>query len=185
MSDFAKPIQPEHLFKRVVWRSTLAVGVTMEQFTTWTITGVAAIVGLFIANLDAVSQIVTLDGIRWSLILFAISILAGALSKQFGMGVQSGINTMAQIEALLTSEAGQGLMDEMQIEPKQLIREIAAPFVWPLNRLFRRAGERGLHDYLAGDKRMVRFFCFQLYLNALHGLTALSALVVLACSIDT
>lgn len=184
MSDLGKPLRPEHVFKRVLWRSTLGVGATMEQFTTWTITGIAAIVGLFIANLDAVSEIVSLNGIRWSLLLFALSILAGAISKQYGMAVQSGINTMHQLESLLNTEAGQQVIDDMQIEPEQLISEIADPFLWPLKRVMRRAGERGLNDYLSGDKRMIRMFCVQLYLNALHGLAAIAAIVVLACSID-
>ena len=185
MSDLGKPLRPEHIFKRVIWRSTLGIGIAMEQFTTWTITGIAAIVALFIANLDAVSEIASLEGIRWSLILFSVSILSGALSKQFGMAAQSGIKTMAEIQALLSSDAGQELMDEMETEPQQMIDEIAAAFVWPLNSVYRNAGIRGLHDYLAGDKTMVRFFCYQLYLNLFHGFVALLALVVLACSIET
>ena len=185
MSDLGKPLRPEQIFKRVIWRSTLGVGVAMEQFTTWTITGIAAIVALFVANLDAVSAIASLEGIRWSLILFSVSILAGALSKQFGMAVQSGIKTMSEMQALLSSDAGQELMDGMETEPRQLIDEIAAAFVWPLNRMYRNAGQRGLREYLAGDKTMVRFFCYQLYLNLFHGIIALLALVILACSIKT
>jgi hypothetical protein len=183
MSDFGNPLEPEHIFKRVLWRSTHGVGSALEQSTTWTITGVAAIVGLFVANLNSVSDIVSLGGIRWSLILFAFSILAGAVSKQLGMAVQSGISTMTQVESLLASEAGQQLMNDMQIEPQQLMSEIGEPFVWPLNELMRRAGVRGLHDYLSSDKRMVRMFCFQLYLNAIHALAAIAAIFVLACSI--
>ena len=50
MSDEGKKLQPEQVFKKVIWRSTLAVGGSIEQFTTWTITGIAAIVGLVVSK---------------------------------------------------------------------------------------------------------------------------------------
>ena len=183
MTDQSKPLQPEQIFKRVMWRSILSIGAALEQSTTWTITGVAAIVGLFISNLDSASKIIAVSGIRWSLILFASSLLAAAISKQIGMAVQSGVRTIGELESLLNSEPGKKLMDAMTVEPRELMKEIAEPFLWPLSWVMRRGGERGLQDYLSGDKRMVRMFCLQLYFNMLHSLLAVVALIVLAVSI--
>src|SRR5262245_51125102 len=106
MTDEAKPLQPEQVFKRVMWRGVLSIGAALEQSTTWTITGVAAIVALFISNLDSAGKIISVSGIRSGSILFASSLLAGAISKQVGMAVQSGVRTIGELEALLNSEPG-------------------------------------------------------------------------------
>ena len=180
MSDENGPLLPEHIFKRVAWRGVLSLGASLEQFTTWTITGVAAIVGLMVSNLDSLSNIVAACGIRWSLVLFSMSLLAAAISKQIGMAVQSGISTIVQLENLLNSDEGRALLDAMTVEPRQLVKEMAQPFIWPLSGVMRRAGERGLKDYVSGDKRMIRMFCWQLYFNFIHGLLTVAALVVLA-----
>ena len=63
------------------------------------------------------------------------------------------------------------------------MKEIAEPFLWLLSWVMRRGGERGIRDYLSGDKRMVRMWCLQLYFNMLHSLLAVVALIVLAVSI--
>lgn len=183
MTDQGSPLRPEHVFKRVTWRSMLSVGAALEQSTTWTITGVAAIVGLFISNLDSASKIIGLGGIRWSVILFASSLLAAAISKQIGMALQSGLRTVTELESLLSSEQGKTLLSAMALDPHQLTTDIAEPFLWPLSWLMRRAGERGTRDYLAGDKRLVRMFCLQLYFSMAHSLLAVVALIVLAVSI--
>ena len=86
MSDEGKPLQPEHVFKKVIWRGTLALGEGLDQFTTWTITGIAAIVALLVSNLDSISQIVSAGGLRGALILFTVSLLAAVTSKQIGNG---------------------------------------------------------------------------------------------------
>jgi len=78
MSDEGQPLKPEHVFKKVVWRSTLALSESMEQATTWSITGIAAIVALLISNLDSVGKLVSPEGIRWSLILFTASLVVGS-----------------------------------------------------------------------------------------------------------
>jgi hypothetical protein len=74
-------------------------------------------------------------------------------------------------------------MGTMTIEPKQLTRELAEPFLWPTSTIMRKSGERGIRDYLSADKRLIRLFCVQLYLNVLHGMFAGAALITLALSI--
>lgn len=183
MSDEGKPLQPEHVFKKVIWRGTLALGESIEQFTTWTITGIAAIVALLVSNLDSISQTVSAGGLRGALILFTVSLLAAVTSKQIGMAVANGLKTISQVEHLLNSEQGQRLMNRMSTDPRQLVQELAEPFLWPLSTLTRRAGKRGLSDYLSTDKRFIRLLCIQIYINALHGILATAALLTLALSI--
>lgn len=183
MSDEGTVMRPEHVFKRVVWRSTVEVGEALERSTTWTIGGVAAIVAVLVSNLDSVAKIASLESIKISVVLFTLSLLFGALSKQVGMAVIAGVNTLKQTEALLNSEVGKQLMGQMTIEPKQLVQELAEPFLWPLSTFVRKGGERGLVDYVAGDKRFVKMFCFQVAFNAFHVLLSVAALLVIGLSI--
>ena len=129
------------------------------------------------------SKIVTTFGIRWSLILFASSLLAAAISKQVGMAVQAGQRTIREIESLLNSKPGKQLIAGMTVELRQTMKEIAVAFLWPLSRLVGRSAEIETVDYLSGDKRMVRLFCWQVYLNILHSVLAAAGLIVLATSI--
>lgn len=183
MSDEGKTMQPEHVFKKVAWRGTVEIGGALERSTTWTLGGVAAIAGLLVSNLESVAQIVSLTGIRASIILFTASLLVGAISKQIGMAVIAGVHTIKQVESLLNSDAGQHLMGQMTIEPRQLVHELAEPFLWPMSILVRKSGECGITDYLSADKRFVRMFCLQIAFNALHALLALAALLVIGLSI--
>lgn len=185
MSDEGQPIKPEHNFKKIVWRSTLGLSESMEQSMTWSITGLAAIVGLFISNLDSVGQLVSRQGLRWSLILFTLSLISGALSKHIGMAIAKGLATLEKMEDILLSDQGQTLIGQMSTPTQQLIEELAAPFFWPLSTLMRRAGMRGLTDYLSADKRFIALFCIQLLLVYMHSLFAAAGLVVVAASIIT
>lgn len=183
MSDEGQPMKPDQVFKKFAWRSVVSVAPGLERSTTWTITGVAAIVALFIGNLDAVSKIVSSPGMRWSLLLLAASLLAGAISKQIGMALESGLASVNEIERLLTSKEGESLMEKMSIEPRQLTKELAEPFLWPMSRIMDKSGEEGIVDHLSTDKRFIRMFCWQIYFNLLHGALAVSAIVALACSL--
>lgn len=183
MSDEGKLIRPDQIFKKIVWRHTVSISHTMEQATTWSITGVAAIVGLFISNLDSVGGIVSSIGLRWFLISFTASLIFGAISKQIGMALGKGLEIIEKMEKLLYSEHGQALMKQMSTPPRELIKEIAEPFFWPLSNYMGRSGFKGIEDYLSADKRFVKLFCTQLIFVYLHGITAAAGLIVVACSI--
>ena len=185
MSDEGQPLKPEQVFKKLTWRSTLALSESMEQATTWSITGIAAIVALFISNLDSVGKLVSPEGLRWSLIFFTASLIAGALSKQCGMAIGKAIATAEKIEGLLSSEQGRALILQLSTPLAQLMDEIAEPFWWPLSTMMRKSGRRGITDYLSSDKTFITLFCIQMLLVNLHGLFAAIGLVVIAASIVT
>lgn len=178
MSDEGGPITPEHVFKKFVWRQSIAVGESLEKFTTWTITGCAALVALMFGNLESINEIVPLPSLKYSIILFVMSLLFGVISKLLGMVLQSGIRLLIDMENQLNSEVGKNMMSSMNIEPNQLVSDLAAPFWWPLSTIMRKSGETGLKDYLSSDKRFVRMFCLQLYTNLAH--IFLAALAILA-----
>ncbi len=180
MSDEGKPLGPEHIFKKFTWRHIISIGEGMEKFTTWTITGIAAIVALMVGNLDSVSKIVSPTGLQVALTLFVLSLIAGVVSKQCGMALSYGLKMINDLESLLNSESGQNLMDQMKVEPKQLTEELAEPFWWPLSTLMRKAGIKGTVDYLSSDKRLIKLFSIQLYTNFTHIFLGAFALLSLA-----
>ena len=94
MSDEGSQMTPEQIFKRFVWRQSIAMGENMEKFTTWTITGCAALVGLIISNLESINEIIPITSLRYSILLFVASLLFGVASKMFGMALTSGINLL-------------------------------------------------------------------------------------------
>jgi hypothetical protein len=185
MSDEGQPLKPEHVFKKVAWRNVLAMSESMEHATTWSITGVAAIVALFISNLDSVGKLVSPEGLRWSLICFTASLVLGALSKQCGMAIVKGIAMVEKIEGLLSSEQGRALIIRLSTPLAQLMDEIAEPFWWPLSTIMRKSGRKGITDYLSSDKTLIRLFSIQMLLMNLHGLFAAIGLVVIAAKIVT
>jgi len=183
MSDEGKPIKADQIFKKIVWRHTVSLSHAMEQATTWSITGVAAIVGLFISNLDSVGTLVSSIGLRWFLISFTASLAFGAISKQIGMVLGKGLEMVEKMEGVLYSDQGQILMNQMSTPPRELVNEIAEPFFWPLSSYMIKSGLKGIEDYLSPDKRFVKMFCIQLIFVYLHGITAASGILIIAYSI--
>lgn len=146
MIDEGKPITSEHVFKKFAWRQSTSVGESMEQFTTWTITGCAALVALTINNLESINTIVSLSFLKILVILFVISLIFGIISKMLGMALQSGIRLLNDTENQLHSEAGESIIISMNIETKQLVSHLASPHWWQLSTLMRKSGEAGIKD---------------------------------------
>lgn len=170
-------MQPEQDFKKIVWRSIIDSGQSTELYTIWSIGGVAVIVGLLITNLESISKIVPVEGIKISIILFVLSLLAGAISKQVGMAVSSGVNTLREMESLLESKAGQELVSQIKAEPTELVRDFSRPFIWPMSIMVCRAAEKGIEDQLTEDKRFIKMFSLQIIFNMIHNLLALGAIL--------
>ena len=74
-------------------------------------------------------------------------------------------------------------MGDMTIAPRDLVKEMSEPWLWPLSSVMRKSGIAGLTDYVSADKRFVRLFCLQLYFNVVHGLLAVAALITMGLSI--
>jgi hypothetical protein len=183
MSDEGEAIRPEVIFKKFLWHNTLEAGEAIERFTTWTITGIAVVTGLLIGNLDSVAKIVSLCCIRTAIIMLTISLLAGAISKQIGVVVATGLNNFRKIQGKLDSEFFKDLMDRMTIAPSDLGKELAEPFCWPISSWMRKACERALVDPLDPEKRLVKLLCMQAFFNLVHQFLAFIALCVIAIGI--
>lgn len=184
MNESANLPTPERIFKRYLWRSVVKSGSpSLESFTTWTLTGVGATAALLLANIDSLDDMVTTRGIAIVLLMLAISLLTGAVSKQIGLVLPSAVTTSEQVENDLATDAGQRLMDAMNLESAKLSEQLAEPFLWPVNRFVRAGGDAGGRDFHANDRRFVRVFCLQLWFFWAHALLAIVTLPVVALSL--
>jgi hypothetical protein len=183
MSDEGKPMKPEYIFKKVVWRNILQLGPSIESWTTWTITGVGATIAIFISNIDSVSKIVTKLGIKYSLIFFTLSLVFGTASKLIGRILFASVSIVKEIEATLYSKEAKNLMDTITIPLKEMIDELSDPFLWPMNKMMKKAGKKGIEDYLTSDRQLVKMFCLQLYFDTVHFFLASLALLLIAFSL--
>ena len=73
ISDEDKLLRPEHVFKKLTWRSIVSMSEAMDHATTWSITGFAAVVGLFIGKPDSIGQLVSRGGSLCGVLLFSQS----------------------------------------------------------------------------------------------------------------
>jgi len=183
MSDEGNVLTPEHVFKRLIWRSVADSSVALEQLATWFVTGIAAILALLLTHIDSVQKVVSSSGLRWGLGLLSVALLFAVVSRQLGIALSTGLAITRQLEATLQSEQGQKLMSAMQISPRDLVAQMQEPFLWPLSAMMRKAAENGLVDYLSADKRFVKLFCLQAYSFWLQSILAASGMIAMAFSI--
>ncbi len=171
-------------FKRFVWRGTLEICESMERFATWSLAGVGATAALLVANVSGLQGVVSDLGIKLCLLLLALSLLAGAISKQLGAALMAGLNNLRNSEGALQSPVGQATMDAITLSGAELRDQIVAPYWWPLSSQMKKAFDRGATDPLATDKRFVQLFCFQLYWLWAHTAAAIGALLVVPFTLD-
>lgn len=174
---------PDQIFKQILWRGVVSVGPAMERFTTWAVTGVAAIIALAIGNLDSVGTMVEPEGIRYAISLMVAPLLIGVFSEQLGMPQTTAMELVGNLEKALNSDQGQDLINAMKSDPEKLKREIAEPFWWPISWMMRRLFQAGFDDPLITDKRLVRRFCLQLTTNSAHVFLAAAGVITLVAYI--
>jgi len=183
MSDEGMTLKAEHVFLKIIWRGILSSSKATDFFTTWSITGVTAITGLLITNIDTVGQLVSRRGLLWAIILFTASILLGALSKHIGVMIVSGLMMIEQLESQMGSKQVQDLMTQIITPPQQMIEEMVSPFWWPLSWWMRKKGMEGLTDPLTADKMYITFWHIHAGFVWLHTLCGIGGFVVIAVSI--
>jgi hypothetical protein len=176
-------LKPEDRFLRIVFFGSLAAAEPMEEFATWCITGVAAIVALVLANLATVSKIISETGLRWGIVFLALSMLAGVVAKQFGIAIRKGIALLEALYAELSKPEAREAMANMTWTTEELQKKMAEPFLWPVKGMMIRAARRGATDSLSGEKRFIQLLCIQVFASAFQSASATVGILVLAFGI--
>src|SRR4030065_1893360 len=183
MMQYPAHLKPEHQFLRVVYAGVLTIAEPIETFSVWCITGTAAILGLLVVNIDSVSKIISASGLRWGIVLLTVSMLAGAVAKQYGIVVKLGIALIDAMYAEIETPGGAAAMDNMTVSTEELQEQMAAPFLWPFKNIMLRAARRGAADPIAGEKRFVKMLCVQMYASYIQMACAAAGLLLLAFGI--
>ena len=181
--QYPQHLKPFDRFLRVLYLGNLSMAEPIEEFATWCITGVAAIVALMLANLEAISKIVGDSSLRWGIVLLTTSILFGVVAKQLGIGIRKGIGLLESLYAELSTPEGQAAIAESDVKPEDVPAKIAEPYLWPLKRVMLSSAKKGSSDAIAGEKRFVRLLCVQMYASFLQGLCGISGILTLALGI--
>ncbi len=172
------------IFKKLFWRTIVQASDRYEQYISWTITGIAAVLALIIGNIDSIRAIVDQCSLKTALILMTLSIIFGVASKFGAVAVSVGRSLAIEIESQLNSDAGQQLMDGMDVDIEKLASEISEPFWWPMSVLIKKSMLSGVADPLKGEKLLVGYFCFHVYCNIFHIILGALGLAAIAYGIS-
>lgn len=174
-------LSSEQKFQRLIYVGVLSISVPAAEFATWMLTGTAAVLSLFIVNIDSLSKVVSSGNIRWGLVMMTLSILCGGLAKLFGMAIQYGVRLMEEMSAELKSLTSQNSQQQQNLSIDAFINEVASPFLPPYRHIMRNAMMRGKSDFLAGEKRLIKLWCTQMYASYAQVILGALGLIVLIC----
>jgi hypothetical protein len=155
------------------------------QQTLWIVTGEAAFLGLIISHIESVSKIVSSCSLKWGIILLVFSILCGVIAKHIAMAVVMMISLIEQMYKEFNSEQGQLMFTEIKTPINEIAEKISEPFLWPLRGYMRRRFHAGTTDFLAGEKKAVKWFCFYFYFSVAQWFLGLAGIFCFALGIQT
>lgn len=181
--QFPTHLKPEQRLLRVIYVSTLTTTGAIEDFSVWCITGIAAILGLLVANINSVSNIISKSGLKWGIALLTVSMLAGALAKQLGFAIRCGVALLEALYTEIASPEGTAALEGVTDSPEEFQRHMTEPFLWPIKGIMIRAAKRGAKDPVLGEKRFVRMLCIQIYASYVQIVCAASGLLFLGFGI--
>lgn len=184
--EHPKHLSPNHTVQRLVLMQTLAIAKPMEEFATWLLTGIAVILGAVIVNVKAVSDTLTAMNLRWGLTFLVVSLVAGAISKQIGLAIVAGRALSDEMYGeLKRPEVAAALEGLATTASEELKKEISSAFLPPIDGMMRRSFERGGVEPLAGERRLTKLWCFQLYFLWGQNAAAVVGLLTLAFGINS
>jgi len=152
------------------------------QLTLWFITGIAAIIGLLISNLDSASLLIEFAYIKAALILLIVSLFFGLVARSYAIAAEGSVRTANRLYEVFTSPEGSKMMEDLVregLDLSTLSKDLSEPFYGPMKSQFQKAGDAGAQDFLISEKRGVKWFCHFIYAAVFQGIFAFSGLISL------
>lgn len=177
---YPKHLSPKQRLLRLLYVNVLSIAKPMEEFATWLLAGVAAILGAVIVNVATVSSALSSTSLRWGLAFLVVSLLTGVVSKQIGAALRAGVVLMEEMYEELESQNGSAALKGLAESPEEFKQELSSAFLPPLRGMMKRSFERGGYDALAGEKRFTKLFCIQLYSLWAQNISGAAGLLTLA-----
>lgn len=170
---------PEGRFLTVCWRVTLGMAGAVSKQYRWLLTGIAAILGLIVANLDSIQKIIHDAFLASSVCLLVASVFLAAIAYTLSTALTLRNKVSAQLEQILGSEEAQKVMAQMTTEASELRGELCSPYFGPMKWLMASSAKKGAADPFFIEKSGIRLLVWQTYAMWLSVIFASAALVVL------
>jgi hypothetical protein len=175
---------PEGQFLKFIWNTTASIAEPVADLYKWTLSGIAAILALVIANIDSVASSIASANLKWGIIGLVLSLLLGVFAHNLAVAVKFRRELGEHIDTTLTTEEGVEVIKRMECDPRILIEHLSAPYFGPLKWLTKRAGEKGLADQLSSEKGTITLMCTQVYIGFCHYLLGAIGIIVLASGVE-
>lgn len=170
---------PEGQFLLVVWRTMIGLAGPISEQYRWMLTGIAAILAVIIGNLKSIEDVVDTSMLRVSVGLLVASLLLASIAYLLSVALRVRSETMNSLETILGTEAAQNIVNQMQLEPKEIQLEMCKPFFGPMGWIMRSAAKRGGNDPFFAEKGSIRMIVWQAYSMWAGMILAAIALILL------
>jgi len=176
-------LTPEQNIVQVMLMRIFSSAKPLGEFATWLLTGVAIILGAILVNVDAVSNILSPQSLRWGLALLVGSLLCGVVTKLYSVALMAGITLTEELYDDLASPEAKAIIYEAAKSSAYVKSEIISAFLPPLRGLLGRGYDRGTMDAISGVKRMGKTFSILLIAFWLQSILGTLGLLVLGLGI--
>jgi hypothetical protein len=170
---------PEGQLLTVCWRAILSMAGPVSEQYKWLLTGIAAILGLVVANLESIQKVVHDAHLKSALCLLIASVLLASIAYLLSTMLKARNEVMSTLEQTLGTAQAQAVLSQMKTDQSLLHEELCRPFFGPLKFLMKKAAEKGANDPFAAEKGGIALVVWQAYAMWLSIPLAAVALVVL------
>lgn len=175
---------PEGQLLTVAWRTILNMAAPVSEQYRWMLTGLAAILGLMVANLDSIQKVVCDSHLKWSLSLLVVSVVLASIAYLMSMALKARNDVMYQLEQLLVSADAQAVLSQITANQSEVRQQLCRPFFGPMKWLMVRAAEKGANDPFAMEKGGITLIVWQAYAMWLSILLSATGLIVLVIGLN-
>jgi hypothetical protein len=175
---------PEGQLLTVVWRTILGMAAPVSEQCRWMLTGIAAILGLIVANLGSIQKVVHDAHLKWSLSLLVVSVVLASIAYLLSTALKLRNDVTCQLEKILGSVQAQAVLSQMTTEQSEVRRQLCEPFFGPMKWLMVKAVNKGANDPFAVEKGGITFMVWQAYAMWLSIAVAAVGLIVLVIGLN-
>jgi hypothetical protein len=174
---------PEGQVLLVLWRTIISMsGAVAEQYR-WILTGLAAVLGVIIANLSSIQAVVDDAHLKSAICILVASVFLAAIAYLLSATVKVRGEVAIQLEQILSSPQGRSVVSQIQMESVQFQKEMCRPFFGPLRWLMSRAAREGGLDPFHQEKGSITIIVWQAYAMWVSMILAAVSLALLAAGL--
>jgi hypothetical protein len=181
--DHPEYLSPLQKFLRYLYLPVISTaGVSAEQ-AKWVVTGTAAILGVIVANLGSVREVVSSGALKCGICFLTISMLIGIVVVVMANSIKHAVLVVEALYKKLSQPEGKASIEGITADPEEVIDAMVEPFYGPLKIYMKSSAYRGSMDFLATEKRSISMVCTVVYLSIVQGVLGAIGLIAIAMGI--